>query len=108
MAAAVAANKQVTAIPFCPIENKNVIKLTVRINGFSVPLGKSISMEDGARLKTLAGLSGSQLTLVLAKKDTLMAVEGQSSGNDSLPFHWMVALADSNAQHVPSNTDTRT
>ena len=99
-AAAVAADKQITAIPFCPIENKNVIKLSVRINGFSVPRGKSISMEDGARLKTLASLSGSELTLVLAKKDIFMEAheEQQSLTPHFFPFHWMVALADANAQ----------
>lgn len=95
-ASAAAADKMVTAIPFCPIENHNIITLTVRINSFTAPMGKAISMDDGSRLKTLADLSGSELTIVLGKEDTMAAKEPKSKAHVN-HFHWMVALGDSTA-----------
>lgn len=101
-ASAVAADKQVTAIPFCPIENGNIITLTVSINGFKTPLGEAVSMADSARLKTLAELNGAELTIVLGKEDTMMSMHSKSSSSQD-PFHWLVAMGDSTAASTKPN-----
>ena len=99
-ASSVALDRKVTAIPFCPIENSNIITLTVRINSIAEPSGKHISM---AVVKTLSKLSGARLSLVLGKEAALMSQHSKSDVDG--PFHWFAALGDSSAgtkMHVAS------
>ena len=92
MAGPIAKKKMISAIPFCPIEENNIIMLMIRITGFSSPSGKPLPKGD-ARLETLSDLGDAKLTIALGKKDTMMAMQGKSSSENG-PFQLMVAIGD--------------
>ena len=94
MADQMATKKMISSVPFCPIENGNYIKLTVRINGITSTSGKPVPKGDKSQ-KTLSDLIGARLTIVLGKEDTLMGMMDKSSSAN--PFHWMVAMGNSMA-----------
>ena len=93
-ATSVAATGSITAIPFCPIENGNIIKLTVQVNGFSTPRnGKAFSMMSDT---SPSGLGGVELDIVVGKEDTMLAKQGKSYTSDEA-YQWMVIMGDSTA-----------
>jgi len=107
-ASMVAKNKQLTAIPFCPINNGNVISLKVLIKSISTPAGGAIISFGADRLKTLASLVDAELTVMFGKIEGMQAmqVEAMMAGgmkeSDGMvatedPYMMMVAMGNSNA-----------
>ena len=92
-ASSVAKDEHITALPFCPIANGNVINLNVQIQSFSNPLGIEMG---SARLATLAWLEGADMGIIIGKLDAMQAMSKEQGGaNTPHPYHMIGMLGDS-------------